>query len=401
MLGHLPSIRFLAGVALGGVLFDYVYWGFGFLRMGTTGTTAQAHGRGDRVEVARVLWRGLVVAAAIAAGLLLLQRPVRELGFWILSGEAGVEAAGRDYFDARIWAAPATLAGFVIAGWFLGREQSRHLLAMTIVANVGNVAFNYVFIVRLGWGAYGAGLGTTLSQYLMLAVAIPLLVRSGVERAGVRVGLFDRERMASMFRLNADIFVRTLCLISVFAAFVNVGASLGTAALAALTLLLRLINLASYMIDGAAFACESLAGIFRGRGDRAALRRLFRLSLVSSVGFAAGFLALVLAAREPLLGLLTDHADVVADAAADVVWLVPVLLFGALAYMYDGLFLGLTAGRTLRNSMLAASIVVFAPIAFAAQRLGSIDLLWAAMALFMAARVVTLAFAARRLRLTD
>ncbi len=136
MLGHLPDIRFLAGVALGSILFDYVYWTFGFLRMGTTGTTAQALGRGENDEVFRVLYRSLVLALAIAGAVLALQWPVRELGFSLISGEAGVEAAGRDYFNARIWGAPATLCNFVMVGWFLGREESRRVLLLTIVANV-------------------------------------------------------------------------------------------------------------------------------------------------------------------------------------------------------------------------------------------------------------------------
>ena len=237
----------------------------------------------------------------------------------------------------------------------------------------------------------------TVGGFGVLAVALVLLRREGPPPPDARHGVLDRARLGAMFRLNADIFVRTVCLITTFALFVNVSASIGTAALAATTLLLRLVNLASYMIDGAAFACESLAGIFRGTGDREALRRLFRLSLVSGIGFAALFVAIVLAAPRAILGVLTDHADVVADAAAHAGWLAPVLLLGAPAYIYDGLFLGLTEGRALRNSMLLSVALGFAPAALVAWRLERLDLLWAALALFMAARVATLWWAGRRI----
>ena len=177
MLGHLPDIRFLAGVALASVLFDYIYWTFGFLRMGTTGITAQAVGRGDRDETFRVLYRSLALALVIAGVVLLLQAPMRELGFAIMSGETGVEQAGRDYYDARIWGAPATLCSFALVGWFLGREQSRHVLVMTVVGAACNIVLNYIFIVRMGLAARGAGLATMISQYVMLGVGLFLFLR--------------------------------------------------------------------------------------------------------------------------------------------------------------------------------------------------------------------------------
>ena len=157
MLGHLGDIRFLAGVALASLLFDYVYWTLGFLRMSTTGMTAQAVGRGDHVEVTDVLRRSMLIALALGGAVLALQVPLREIGFALLSGEPGVELAGREYFDARIWGAPAALCGFVMVGWFLGREESRVVLAITLVANLANVLLNYVFIIRLGLAARGAG----------------------------------------------------------------------------------------------------------------------------------------------------------------------------------------------------------------------------------------------------
>ncbi len=396
MLGHLADIRFLAGVALATILFEYVYWTFGFLRMGTTGTTAQAMGRADLDEAFLVLYRSLTVAVGIALAILILQVPLREAGFGGLAGEPGVEAAGRDYFDARVWGAPATLCNFVFLGWYLGREESRNALWMTVAANASNVALNYLFIIRLGLAATGAGLATMASQYVSLAVALAIFLRLPERTAWRWREVWVRERFGALFRLNRDILVRTLCLVTSFAVFTNFSSMLGTAVLAANTILLRLLSLAAYLIDGAAFASESLAGIFRGSGDRDALRRLFRLSLVAGEAFALLMLAAYFVRPRSVYALLTSHDEIIALAASYGPWLVPTLIFGSLAYMYDGLFLGLTEGSTLRNSMLFCTLVVFLPPALLALHLGSNHLLWASMAAFMLARAVTLGWAGRR-----
>ncbi len=397
MLGHLADIRFLAGVALATILFDYVYWGFGFLRMGATGTTAQAVGREDTGEVYFVLYRFLVVAAALGLAVVALQWPIREIGFAAISGEPGVEAAGRDYFNARIWGAPATLCNYAFLGWYLGREESRHALLMTVIGNLANVGLNYVFIVRMGLAAEGAGLATAISQYLTLAVAVTIFFRSGRPVAWIWSEVMDRDRLRALTRLNVDIMIRTFCLQTAFAVFTNFSSLMGTTILAANAVLLRLLLLASYFIDGAAFASESLAGVFRGQNDGARLRKLVRLSLLSGLGFAVLFLTAMGLTSEWWYRLLTSHHEIVRTATRYHRWFVPVLLFGSSAYMYDGIFLGLTAGRALRNSMLLSLLLVFLPVAGLGLFLRSPDVLWASMALFMVARTVTLARASRPL----
>lgn len=390
MLGHLSDIRFLAGVALGSIIFDYIYWTFGFLRMGTTGTTAFAVGRGDTPEVYRVLYRSLALAAALAVAIVLLQWPLRELGFALLSGTPGVEEAGQAYYDARIWGAPATLCNFALVGWLLGREQVRQVLLMTIAANVANIVLNYVFIVRLGLAAYGAGLATMLSQYLMLAVGVGVFLAGGRPRAVAWDEVLDRGRLGTLFRLNRDIFLRTFLLVSAFGLFVNVSSIMGVAVLATNSILLRLLSIASYMIDGAAFASESLAGIFRGSRNLPALRALFRLSLYVGAGCAALVLVVFFAGSDFWLGVLTSHDALIVAGLRYAPWLIPTLVFGGLAYMYDGLFLGLTEGRRLRNAMTLSMLGVFLPLCLAALYLRNNDVLWAAMAAFMLARVLTL-----------
>ncbi|MGD2115256.1 MAG: MATE family efflux transporter [Acidobacteriota bacterium] len=396
MLGHLEDIRFLGGVALGTVIFDFVYWSFGFLRMGTTGLTAQAVGREDRRELCLVLYRALTLAGLLAGGLLLLQVPLRELGFGLLQGEAAVKDAGRAYFAARIWAAPATLANFALLGWFLGREESGRALAMTATANGLNVVLDYVFILRFGWGAGGAGAATALSQYGMLGVGAVLLLRSKPLATWSWRDVLERTELGALLALHRDILVRTACLVSTFAVFTSLSAALGTATLAANTILLKLFYLVSHGVDGAAFATESLAGILRGAGDAAGLRRLVRLATVVGLLFPIPVLAVLLVAPAPVYGLLTDHGDVIALATAHGWWLVPVLLLGAVAFVYDGLYLGLTAGSALRNAMLLSVAVGFLPLAFLAHRIGDNHLLWAAMAVFMGVRALTLEIPRRR-----
>lgn len=419
MLGHLDDLRFLGGVALGAILFDFAYWSLGFLRMSTTGTTAQAVGAarsalgvgsGSR-EVDLALYRPLLLGVALGGLFVILQVPAAQLGFALLDGTAGVEAAGRDYFFARIWGAPATLANFAFLGWFLGREESGRALVMTLAANVVNVAANYVLILELGWAARGAGVATALGQYTMLGVAIWFLWRvrrarpkrpvpvPGEPSFGPRVPrlpvvpwseILERRAMGDLLALNRDILVRTLCLVASFALFTNLSASFGTVVLAANTLLLRVFLLASHAVDGVAYATEALAGIFRGAGDRVGLGRLVRLALASGTVLVVPFVLVVLLAPGAVFGLLTSHREAVEVAVAFTPWLAAVLATGAAAFVFDGLFLGLTAGRELRNSMLLSFFVAYLPLALASTRLGEPHLIWLALVLFMGARTVTL-----------
>lgn len=390
MLGHLADIRFLAGAGLAAIIFEYVYWSFGFLRMGTTGLTAQAHGSGDRGELADILLRGLITALALAALVLVFQRFLEAAGFGLLSGAPEVEEAGRSYFRARLLGAPATLANFVFLGWFLGREQSGRVLAMTSVANLANVVLDYVFIVRMGLAAYGAGLATALSQYAMLGVAIVLLLP---ELGRLRIEprrVFAPAKLRELFALNRDILIRTVALVSAFAVFLNSSAIFGTVVLAANTVLARIQALAAYMIDGAAFATETLAGKLHGSADRKGLQRLRVMAMTGGVALSLPVIVPMLLFPHALLGILTSHAPTLAETSRYAPWLAPALLFGALAYIYDGLFLGLTRGPALRNAMIFSTLVVFLPISVWALRLRSNHLLWFAMVAFMIAR--TLAF---------
>ncbi|NEO97850.1 MAG: MATE family efflux transporter [Symploca sp. SIO2E9] len=391
-LGHLTEIRHLAGVALATVLFNYIYWSFGFLRMGTTGTTAQAAGRCDFEGVLLTLLRNGLIALSIGMIIVILQQPLRDLGFAMLSATSEVKSSGRIYYQMMVWGAPATLLNFVFIGWFLGREQGNRVLLVSAVSNCSNVLLNYLFIVRFGWESAGAGLATALSQYLMLVVGISLICSeiSWMQLQAIAGKVLDRNALQATFLLNRDILVRTFALVSTSALFINLSSALGTLMLATNTLLMQVVALASHFIDGLAFATESLAGSFQGQGANQELAPLARLSGGISLSLGIIFALVFVLFTNPLFGLLTNHSNVVDQIDNYVLWLLPILGFGSVAFMLDGYFLGLTEGSILRKSMVSAFVFGFAPMAVVAWQFRSSHLLWLALSLFMVARAVTL-----------
>lgn len=400
-LGHLTDIRHLAGVALATVIFNYVYWTFGFLRISTTGLTAQALGRGDREAVLLIGLRHGLLALAIALLILLLQGPLRSIGFALLNATPEVKASGQAYYNALIWGAPATLTGFVLIGWFLGRAQGAKVLLLSAVSSISDVLLNYWFIVRWGWGSAGAGWSTAIGQYLMLFVGILLIVQEMKEQEmkgqsiralgkQLRSQLFDAPALKAAFALNGEITVRTFALVTTFSCFTNLSSTFGTDILTANTVMLQVITFAAYFIDGIAFATESFAGMFHGQQATQGLMRLVQISGGTSFGLGLLFASVFMLFPEPLFGLLTYHQPILDRLHQYVPWLLPVLGFGSLAYMLDGYFIGLTQGRILRISSLLSTLLGFAPVAIVSWYFRSNHWLWLAMALFMAMRALTL-----------
>ena len=393
-LGHLAEIHHLGGVAIATVLFNYIYWSFGFLRMGTTGTTARAAGKGDRQEVVLILLRNSLMAIAIGTILLILQQPLRELGFTLLSATTDVLQSGRAYYNALIWGAPATLLNFVFLGWFLGREQGRKVLLMSVIDKSANVALNYLFIVRFGWASAGAGWATAISQYLNLLVGLIFIMQELriSSWSSLTDKIFNRSAWQQIFSLNRDITIRTLVLVSTFASFTNLSSMMGTKVLATNTLLLQVVTLGAYFIDGIAFATESIAGSLRGQKHNHQLLPLIKLAGGTSLIVGLSLSVVFGFMPESLFGLLTNHSEVINYINNYVMWLLPVLGFGSIAYMLDGYFLGLSEGRILRQSTIIATTLGFAPVAIAAWHYRNSHLLWLALSLFMAARSTTLGF---------
>jgi multidrug resistance protein, MATE family len=391
-LGHLTEIRHLAGVTLATVLFNYLYWTFGFLRMGTTGMTAQAIGRHDADAALLVGLRNGAIALGLGILLILLQYPLRIAGFTLLNATPEVKASGQAFYDALIWGAPATLLNFVILGWYLGRSQSSLVLLLSAVSNLSNVGLDYLFIVKWGWESRGAGAATALSQGVMLLVGLGLVSREiGVAQVRrVAKQLLNPTAIKAAVMLNGELVLRTFALISTFAVFTNLSSSLGTEILSTNAVLLQVVTLAAYFIDGLAFALESFAGTLSVRKELTQLALL--LQVATGIGFGLGLLVSLAFTLAPtaLFQILTNHREILDRIGDYTPWLIPVLGFGSIAYLLDGYFLGLTAGRLLRRSVIIAALGGFMPMAIAAWHFRNAHLLWLALTLFMALRAIAL-----------
>jgi len=392
LMGRLESEVYIGAIALGSILFNFIYWGFGFLRMGTTGMTAQAFGAGDDREGTAIMGRGLLVALAGSGLLIALQGGLAWIGFGLLQGDADVERLARSYFLIRIYAAPATLCLYVLHGWFLGMQNARYPMILTVFVNLLNIGFNLLFVFRFGMKADGVALGTVFAQWLGLGLGIRLLLR----RYRPRLRLFDWARVKNwlalrrFFAINGDIFVRTMLLVFSFAFFTSASAAVDSLTLAANQILLQYQMLMSYGVDGFAFAAESLVGRFKGEGDRLRMRNVVRRLLVWGGGLGGGFGVFYLVFGKPLLAVFTDQAAVIAAAAPYIPWQAAISLAGAVAFLWDGIFIGATASAPLRNSMLIATLAVFLPAYYLLfPALGNHGL-WLAMLLFMIARGVLL-----------
>ena len=398
LLGHLESEVYIGAIALGGMIFNIIYWGFGFLRMGTSGFTAQAYGREDGPEAMLVLGRSGLVALGGGVLILILQYPIALLSFWIMDGSAEVEVLAREYFHIRVFAAPATIMLYAFSGWFLGMQNARYPMIVAIVVNLMNVGFNIYFIYELGMKHDGVALGTVLAQYTGLVLAVALFLR---KYRGYLVHLQFRamvkvRAMKEFFLVNSDIVIRTLLLLFAFSFFTNQSAVLGNEVLAINTLLLQYLFIFSYFIDGFANASEALVGSAYGAGDRERLkhviRRIFLWGVCISVPFTLGYF---LAGRN-LLYLLTDQADIIEEAAAYLFWVAMVPLVTFAAFIWDGIYIGATATAAMRNAMIVSTLLVFLPAYYLLIGPMGNHGLWLAMMLFMASRGVMMTLLYRK-----
>lgn len=396
-LGHLSDIRYLTGVALATVLFNTIYRTLSFLRMGTTGMTAQAVGRNDRSQMLLVGIRNGLLAIGLGTLILLLQHPLRSIGFRLLNAAPDVWAAGQAYYDARIWAAPVTLLNFVIIGWLLGQEKGEaksfpfwrnRVLLLSVIGNGVNILMDYWLIGRWGWQSAGAGWATTIGQ-LAMAIAGLIMVARSIDRQELQTlapQIFNWTEFRQTLTLNGNLLIRTFALLGAFSLFTSLSSALGTDVLAENALLLQIVTLTAYFIDGFAFATESLAGMFHGEGRRDRLLPLAGLAGGISLLFGLAIALVCVCFPRAVFQLLTNSAPVLHGISDFVIWLIPVLGFGSIAFMLDGYFTGLTEGAALRNTALLATLVGFVPLAIVGWQLQSVTLLWLAMTLFMMLR---------------
>ncbi len=425
--GHLGAASYIGAIALGGMLFNIIYWIFAFLRMGTSGLTSQSLGRGDSDNIIRMLARSIAIAFAIAVTLLVLQVPLRELGLLIMQPTEEVRLLTVTYYNICIWGAPATLGLFALTGWFIGMQNSKIPMMIAITQNVVNILVSLVLVFGLGMRVEGVASGTLIAQWCGFLMGCFLCWRNYFGKNPIAKDIqplryylsptsnthhpstltpqpstfnpqpstFNHQpspiTYKAFFRINRDIFFRTLCMVCVMMFFTSAGSWQGEVVLAVNTLLMQLYLLVSYIMDGFANAGEALSGKFYGAGDNDALRttvrRIFFWGTVTAVAFTVTYIA----GGKHFLRLLTDEPSVVEASTSYVWWAYLVPFCSVAAFMWDGIFIGLTASRQMLLSMFVAAATFFIVYFIAAKPLGNHGL-WFAFMCYMFIRGVIQTF---------
>jgi MATE family multidrug resistance protein len=370
--GHLSksAATMIGGIAIGSMLFDLLYWNFGFLRVGTGGLAAQAYGRGDRTECARVLARSLGIALSCALILIAIQWLFVKAAFLFVECTPEVRSLASQYFFIRIWAAPATLALMALKGWFIGMQDSVSAMLTDLTVNGMNILMSIVLALGIsigGWhyegmGFPGVAAGTVAAQYSGLLVALVLLLvrfrrntLCTIRRDDLK-GIFKGDQMRRFMTMNADLFVRSLCFIAIYIGFTVISARYGDTLLAVSSILMKLLMIFSYFTDGFAYAGEALVGRYIGAGDRQMYRQTVKWTFVWSMSIALIFMGIYHFAGVPMLKMMTSDVVVVEAAREYLPWLLLMPVVGCAAFTWDGIYVGATASRQMRNSMLWAVV---------------------------------------------
>ncbi len=388
MMGHLDDPVYIGAIALGSAIFNLIYMSFGFLRMGTTGFTAQAFGAKLKTEITLILYRSLLVAFLIAIVIIVLQYPIQWIAFQLLDGSLEVKTLAREYFYIRIFAAPATLGLYALHGWFLGMQNAKIPMVLAILINSLNILFNFIFIIGFGMKADGVAYASLIAQYAGLVVAIIFILTKykAYLTPFISKVIFQASALKKFFIVNSDIFIRTILLILTLTFFTSRSARISDDILAVNTLLFQFFFIFSYFADGFAFAGEALAGKARGSGNDVILKKT--VNHLFYWGWGASFLFSLLFAfgLKPLLWVMTDSENLIQLAWQYKWWIIILPLASGAAFIWDGIYVGVTASKAMRNTMIVSSIFIFLPAYYL-----SIDLiqnhgLWLALNLFMASR---------------
>jgi MATE family multidrug resistance protein len=414
IVGHIgdgTATLYLGAIAVGSLIFNMVYWIFAFLRMGTSGLTAQAFGRRDEAEQMRTLIQSGTVGVLCGLAIILLQRPIEWFSLWVIQPSPEVWAPALEYFRTRVFAAPAVLLLFAMNGWFIGMQNSRYPMYIALVQNLANIVLSLIFVFGCGWGIVGVALGTALSQYVGLATALGLWWYQFryllPQHFSFLRGSLRSASMARFFTVNRDIMLRTLCIIAVTCAFTSLGAQQGDTQLAINSLLIQLYMFYTYFVDGFALAGEALTGKYIGAANplrlRSSIRHLFFWGTIIAVGFTVVY---ELCGRQ-LLYLLTDDRGVIAASMPYFFWSLLIPVAGFAAFLWDGIFIGATATRAMLHTLVAGTLLFFGfyygwpwltdtvaclrPLAMETNHR-----LWLSFVLYLAGRSVVQTFLARR-----
>jgi MATE family multidrug resistance protein len=398
VIGRLPDAAYIGGVAVGAVLFNFLFWGFGFLRMGTTGFTAQAFGAGDRDELRAALLRPLVLAVALGALLIAAQAPIGFVAFNLLEASAEVEGFARSYYEIRIWSAPAALVNYALLGWLLGAQRAGAMFALQVALNGINIVLDLVFVIGLGWGIEGVAWASLIAEVAAAALGL-IIVGRALARAGGRwdrARLLRRERLSALFRVNRDIFLRTLALIVAFGYFTVRGAEMGDVTLAANAILMHLHMFMAYGLDGFSHAAEILAGGAVGARSRTAFRAAVSAATLWALAMAAAIAAAYALLGPAIIGLFTVLGEVRAAAETYLPWMLLLPFVSVWGFLLDGIFIGATRTGAMRNAMALSLGAYLVACWLLIPALGSHGL-WLAFTVFMTARALTLGAAYPRL----
>jgi MATE family multidrug resistance protein len=351
--GRIGGDMMIGALAIGTTIFNFIYWNCAFLRMGTSGLTAQAFGAGNRMECNALLVRALAVAMILSGLLLIFQKPLSEGALYLMGGSAEVSGMACDYVMVRIWAVPAAISIFALQGWFIGMQDSKTPMWVSIFANVLNVTFSVLFAIVLDMGIAGIAWGTVVSQYLSLGLAL-LIYRIKYYDAGCPLEVRRSLRWSKMmrfFQVNRDVFLRTFCVVVAYTLFTKMSAYYGDVVLATNSLLMQMFTLFSYMIDGVAYAAEAISGRCIGERNYVKLRRSSNAFMVWGGVIAVVYVAIYCVAWQSILGLFSPSEDVMACAGQYIGWIIAVPLVCFVPFMIDGIMLGATRTAPLRNTV--------------------------------------------------
>ena len=358
IVGHVADVSALGGIAIGTMLFDLLYWNFGFLRIGTGGMTAQAFGRNDRKETAHILMQSSTIAVGAALLIWALQWLFVNIVLSLVPCSPGVDAFAREYFFVRVWAAPATLLLLTLKGWFIGMQNTVLPMVCDLVVNGVNIVASYVLAVYTPMGAIGVAYGTVIAQYTGLAVAAVLLLIS--YRYLFPLINFKEcmrwKQMRRLFVLNSNIFVRSLCFMVIYVGFTSLATLYGDNELAISSIMMKLFLLYSYFLDGFAYAGEALVGRFFGERDERQVVQTVKILFVWTVVIDVVSIAVYAAFGNDMLRLMTSQEELIAAAQPYMIWLILMPLISCFAFIWDGIYVGATAGKDIRNCMIVAAI---------------------------------------------
>lgn len=388
LMGRLSDVH-IGAVGIGAMIFNFIYWNFGFLRMGTTGITAQFYGKNDRPEIILTLGRATVVALVLGLLLVILQWPLGEAGIFLMQADASTAPHIQTYFDIRIWAAPASLLIYAMMGWFFGMQNAIYPLILTVSINVLNMVVSYILVFEYNMEIAGVAWGTVVAQYFGLLLAIVLFLRKYRSYlSDFKVSLLRRyQEYRHFLHVNRDIFIRTLFLTFVFGFFYSQSSGLGDELLAVNVILLQYVNWLSYGIDGFAFATESIIGKYFGAGRKDMLAKAIRYNFLWAFVMSLAIAVVYVILSDELLYVFTDVEEVISNARPYLFWmaLFPVIAFWC--YIWDGIYIGLTASKAMRNSM-AVALLIFLISYYPLKAQWANHGLWTSLLLFLAARGV-------------